>query len=480
MADFGIGRRTVLKAAGATIAAGAVPGFVDHALAANGTGRTLIKGGCVLSFDPKLGDFDKADVLVEGKKIVAVGPNLAAGGAGVIDAAGTIVLPGFIDSHHHLYQALLRNIQGNGLLADYFRDIANGPQSATRFFRPQDAYIGGLSGALRSLDSGVTTIADVSQVNNSPAHSDELIRGFKESNARIVFAYTNGAGPETQWPQDLGRLQKQYFSSSDQLLTPAIGTRVVREEFAAGRKYGVRIWTHVVAALPGVSPFELEKFNAEGLMRSDNVYIHFTGTNAALMKLVAETGGAISAAVPIEMTMRHGMPVVQLALDNGVRPSLSSDVETSMTADMFTIMRSCFLLQRAMLNERSLHGEKDLPKLLTAREVIAMATVQGAKDCGLDAKVGSLTPGKEADIVMLRADTANTFPLNNAYSAIVTGMDTSNVDTVLVAGRIVKRHGRLVGVDLKRVRKEATAARDYIVGKMGWPRSVIDTSTPGR
>ena len=189
-------------------------------LAANARGRILFKGGCVLSFDPKLGDFDKADVLVEGKKIVAVGPNLSASGASVIDASGTIVLPGFIDTHHHLYQALFRNIQGNGLLDDYFRDIANGPKSVTPFYRPQDAYIGGLSGALRSLDAGVTTVADISQVNNSPAHSDELIRGFKESNARICFAYAAGAGPDVKWPDDLGRLLKQYFSSSDQLLTP--------------------------------------------------------------------------------------------------------------------------------------------------------------------------------------------------------------------------------------------------------------------
>jgi 5-methylthioadenosine/S-adenosylhomocysteine deaminase len=133
-----------------------------------------------------------------------------------------------------------------------------------------------------------------------------------------------------------------------------------------------------------------------------------------------------------------------------------------------------------MINERSLKGEKDLPKLLTAREVVELATLQGARDCALDAKVGSLTPGKDADIVMLRADTANTMPLNDAYGAIVTGMDTSNVDTVLVAGKIMKRHGRLVGIDMKRLQRITTASRDYVVGKMGWPRSVIDTSLPGR
>jgi 5-methylthioadenosine/S-adenosylhomocysteine deaminase len=473
-------RRDFLKATGAVIATSALPGAAHEALAANASPRILLKSGCVLSFDQAVGDFDKADVLIEGKRIAAVGRNLAAANANVIDATGTIVLPGFIDTHHHLYQALLRNIQGNGLLADYFRDIANGPNSATRFFRPQDAYIGGLSGALRSLDSGVTTIADVSQVNNSPDHSDELIRGFQQSNARIVYAYTAGAGPDVKWPQDLERLLKRYFSSSDQLVTPAFSASVNRDMLATGRKYGMRIWSHIVETLPNSFPKDFEQMGAEGVLRSDIVYIHFTGATASQAKLVADTGGAVSAAVPIEMTMRHGMPVVQVCLDNGVRPSLSSDVETSMSADMFTMMRSCFLLQRAMANERSIQGDKDPPKLLTARDVIAMATVQGARDCALDKKVGSLTPGKEADIVMLRADTIDSFPLNNAYGAIVTGMDTSNVDTVMVAGKVVKRHGKLVGVDLARLRKDATQARDYVYGKMNWPTSVVDTTTPGR
>jgi cytosine/adenosine deaminase-related metal-dependent hydrolase len=476
-------RRAFLKASSAAVLASAVGMDAVDARAQQPRGpvsnHILIKNGVVLTFDQRLGDFDRADILIEGKRIVDVRPGITAE-ATVIDAANMIVLPGFIDSHHHLYQALFRNVQGNGLLVDYFRDIANGPKALTQYYRPHDAYLGGLSGALRSLDAGVTTIADISQVNHSPEHSDELIRGFKESHARIVFAYAAGAGPAVKWPQDMERLQKQYFSSSDQLLTPALGTRVDREQFAAARRLGVRIWTHVVRGTPGVAPEDLMKLGDDGLMRSDNVYIHMTGASPELMKRVASTGGAVSCAVPIEMTMRHGMPPVQLALDNGVRPSLSSDVETSMTADMFTMMRSCFLLQRVMVNERVLDGEKDVPKLLTAREVIAIATVQGAKDCALDSKVGSLTPGKEADIVMLRADTINTFPLNNAYGAIVTGMDTSNVDTVLVAGKIVKRHGRLVGYDMKRLRQEATAARDYIVGRMGWPRSVIDTTVQGR
>src|SRR5262245_53642002 len=160
------------------------------------------------------------------------------------------------------------------------------------------------------------------------------------------------------------------------------------------------------------------------------------------------------------MAMRHGMPPIQQALDAGIRPSLSSDVETTMAADMFTQMRSVFTLQRALLNDRSIKGEKELPALLTARDVIEFATLQGARTNGLEGKVGTLTPGKEADIVMLRTDTPNTLPFNNAYGAIVTAMDTSNVDTVFIAGKTVKRGGKLTGFDLSRVRRQAAASRD--------------------
>jgi cytosine/adenosine deaminase-related metal-dependent hydrolase len=188
----------------------------------------------------------------------------------------------------------------------------------------------------------------------------------------------------------------------------------------------------------------------------------------------------VSIASPIEMTMRHGMPPLQQVLDHGIRPSLSSDVETTMAADMFTQMRSVFTLQRALINQRAIGGEKNLPPLLTARDVIAFATIEGAKITGLERKTGTLTPGKEADIVMLRTDLPNVLPFNNAYGAVVAHMDTSNVDTVWVGGKIVKRNGKLVAFDMKRIADMADRSRNYIVGKVGWPRSVIDTSRPGR
>ena len=469
---FAVDRRGFLMSTAAALASAAASGT---AVAQSGPQRTLLKGGTVLTYDRNIGDFDKADVLVEGSKIAAVRPAISADAA-VIDASNMIVLPGFIDTHHHCYQSALRNVLANGLLADYFRDISG---AATNHYRPEDAYIGNLIGALRAIDAGITTITDLSQVSNTPEHSDALIKGLMDSGIRAIYAYSRGSGTGSKFPGDVERIQKQHFSSGEQLVTLALGTAVSKEQWLLARKHGLRIFTHVVGGNPGVGPDQVMALGDQGLMGPDNVYIHFTNATDAQMRRIKDTGGWLSIASPIEMAMRHGTPPIQQALDAGIRPSLSSDVETTMAADMFTQMRSVFTLQRALINARSIKGEQGLPPLLNARDVIEFATLQGARADGLDAKVGSLTPGKEADIVLLRTDTPNTLPFNNAYGAIVTAMDTSNVDTVFIAGKAVKRGGALVGVDLNRVRQQAAASRDYLVGKLGWPRSVIDTSLSG-
>ena len=466
----GIGRRDFMKSASAAVLASTLarPAFAQQA-------RTLIKGGVVLSFDRNVGDFENADVLIEGSKIAAVRPNISADAA-VIDAANTIVLPGFIDTHHHFYQSPLRNVLPNGVLADYFRDISG---AATSQYRVEDAYIGNLIGALRSIDAGITTITDLSQVSNTPEHSDALIKGLKDSGIRAIYAYSRGSGPGAKYPGDAERILKQHFASADQLVTMAVGTAVNKEQWLLARKLGLRIFTHVVGGNRGVGPDDVMKLGDEGLMGGDNVYIHFTNATNEQMRRVKDTGGWLSIACPIEMAMRHGMPPIQQALDVGIRPSLSSDVETTMAADMFTQMRSVFTLQRALINERSIKGEKELPPLLTSRDVVEFATLQGARANGLEAKVGTLTPGKEADLVLLRTDLPNTLPFNSAYGAIVTAMDTSNVDTVMIAGKVLKRGGKLVGVDLASIGRQAAASRDYLVGKLGWPRSVIERTLSG-
>ena len=180
----------------------------------------------------------------------------------------------------------------------------------------------------------------------------------------------------------------------------------------------------------------------------------------------------------VEMQEGHGVPPFQAALDHGIRPSLSTDVETSMTSDLFTIMRTAFTLQRMFINERRSNGEKNLPAWLTCRDVLEMATIEGARVAHLDHKVGSLTPGKEADIILLRTDDINVFPLNNAPGAVVTLMDTSNVDTVFIAGKIMMWKGRLLNVDLKRLRRLADRARDGILTRANYRPDLLNTCCP--
>lgn len=472
-----LSRRAVLAGASAGAMSAAL-GFGAPAMAQAPQpreGRYLFKNGLVLTMDPALGDFERADVLVEGRRIVAVRPDITAE-ATVIDASDRIVLPGFCDTHHHFYQSALRNILGNGLLEDYFRDIV---AKATPLFRAQDAYDGVLSGALRSLTSGVTHVTDLSQASNSPEHSDAMIGAFKESGIRAVHAYSRGYTPSAQFPGDIERIQKQHFASSDQLVTLAFGAAIDKNQWLLARKMGLRLYTHVVGSVAAVAPAAVIKLGDEGLMGPDNVYIHFTNARPEHMKRVKETGGSLSLAVPIEMTMRHGTPPLQQALDHGIRPSLSSDVETTMSSDMFSQMRATFTLQRMLINERAIREEKDLPPLLTAKEVVAMATIEGARCNAAESRTGSITPGKDADLVLLRTDMANVMPLNNAYGAIVTGMDTSNVDTVMVAGRILVSEGRLTGVDMAALQKRIAASRDYIVEKAGWRKAVLDGAASG-
>jgi 5-methylthioadenosine/S-adenosylhomocysteine deaminase len=479
--------RRGLLTAGAALGVGA--GLLNREVAAAGTSaalerlkraerdparRVLLKGGTVLSLDPQVGDFDRGDVLIEGKKILAVGRDLTAAGL-VVDAGGMIVIPGFVDTHHHQYETILRGILTDGVLGTpndgkkTYQGVIQGV--FTPVYQPEDAYVSELVASLSQLNAGVTTTVDTSQVSHTPAHSDACIAGLRESGRRAVYTYSPGLGPGSQYPKDLLRLQTQYFSSADQLLTLELNAAPNADNWALARQAGVPIICHIVGDRSG----NFEAIGKAGLMGPDNEYIHCTQLNETHWKMMADTGGKLSIAPAIEMQMRHGMPPLQTALDHGIQPSLSVDVECNMTADMFSIMRAAFTLQRALANERSLAGEQNLAPLLTCRQVIEMATIGGARVAHLDGKIGTLSPGKEADIIMLAADRINVFPLNNVPGTVVTLMDTSNVETVFVAGKIVKWQGKLVGVDLGRLRRLIEKSRDGVLARARYTPDLFGT-----
>jgi len=436
--------------------------------------RTLLKGGTVLTLDPQLGNFKQADVLIDGAKIARVGCDLVDGEAEVIDASNMIVMPGFVDTHRHIWEGLLRNIGADVPLegrSSYLRFILG---KLAPVYRPEDAYAGNLISALGAIDAGITTLLDWSHIQASPAHTDAVVQALQDSGLRAVFAYGFPwwGDWEPRQPSWFMRAARQYFSSKDQLLTLALAVpgpeftdfEVARDHWKLAREVGARITVHVGVGTYGQEG-KVQQMGEAGLLRDDTTYIHCTTLNDTEIQMIVDTGGTVSLASPVEMMMGHGLPPIQKFLDRGLRPSLSVDVETNVPADMFTQMRSLIALQHALAFEKTLAGKNHAPDRITTRDVLAYATIEGARANGLDDKVGSLTPGKAADIILLRTDRINVLPINDPIGAVVWGMDTGNVDSVFVAGKAMKRHGELLHVDWNAVKKIVTESRDYVIKK---------------
>jgi 5-methylthioadenosine/S-adenosylhomocysteine deaminase len=453
--------------AGAALAQGA--GAPDAELGRlQGARRILLKGGLVLSLDRQVGDFARADVLIEDGKIREVRPDIPVldDAAAVIDAANRIIIPGFVDTHSHSYQGLLRNILTNGVLnPDYNRDIQS---NLTPAYQASDAYMGVLVTALGLMDMGTTTIVDISQVSHTPEHSDACIHALRDSGIRAVYAYYRGAGPAAQFPQDITRIQRTYFNSKDQLLTLALGTSIDAKLYGLAREVGVPAVLHI----NNLSAQILELGRA-GLLRPGDEYIHCTHLNDAAWGLIRDTGGHISLSTQIEMAMGQGLPAIQTALDHGVRPSLSSDHGATLAQDFFTVMRSTFTLQHLQLFQRAFNGEQNLPRRLSPRDLLEFATIEGARCANLESKVGTLTPGKEADIVLLAADRISVWPLNNAPGAVVNLMNPSHVETVFIGGKVKKWRGNLVGVDVPRLLELVAEARDRVLRRAGFQMNLL-------
>jgi len=435
-----------------------------------GERRILIKGGVVLTLDRQLGDFARADVLIEDGKIREVCPDIAASDDSIarVDAANTIVIPGFIDTHSHSYQGILRSIMPNGVLEpDYNRDVQT---TLTPAFAPADVHAGVLMTALGLIDMGTTAIVDLCQISHSPEHSDACIRALQDSGIRAVYAYSRGIGPATQYPQDIARLQRTYFSSKDQLITLALGLGLDAKLFTVAREAGVPAVLHMVAPTLSAGLMDLGR---AGLLRPGDEYIHCLNLTPDAWRLIRDTGGHVSICAAIDMAMGHGAPSIQEAVDHGLRPSLSSDHGVAIAQDMFSVMRSTFTFQRMQVFARRRSGDPSPPALLTCRDVLEFATIEGARCANLDAKVGTLAPGKEADLVLLRADRLSLWPLNNAPGTVVNLMNPAHVDTVFIGGKVKKWRGALVGVDMPRTLRLAEEARDAVMRRAGFSVNVL-------
>jgi cytosine/adenosine deaminase-related metal-dependent hydrolase len=456
--------------------------------------RKLIKNAIVLTQDPKLGELPRADILIEDDRIAQVGPDLAAADALVIDAAGDIVIPGFVDTHRHTWETSIRTCAPDYNLIEYFSGILD---NFAPKYRPEDVHAANQWGALESVNAGITTLVDWSHIMNTPAHADAAIAGLQATGIRSVFAFgfpntsllTWWFGPDytgsvERIDGDLARrIRGGVLSDDGGLVTMGLATRgtnfckpdVVRYEWELAKELGINITVHVAMDRFGYTKGQLTALRDMDLLYPNTTYIHSSHLTDEEWLLVRDSGGNVSLSPQIEMQMGHGWAPAQKAESLGIPVGLSSDVATTASADQFTQMHAIFASERGRRHEATwnedLDGLTGTPDLITVRQVLRWATLDGAKVAGIADRTGSITPGKKADLVIIDSGAVNVAPIIDPVAAVVCAADISNVGTVLIDGQFRKRDGKLVA-SLDGPRRSVEASRDYLLSLVdaqpGW------------
>ena len=439
--------------------------------------RIAITGGHVLSIDPGIGELERGEVLIEDERIVAVEPSLGDVDAERIDASGAVVMPGFVDTHRHTWQTALRGICADWSLLDYFLGMRS---TLSPRYTAEDVGVGNEAGALEALDAGVTTILDFSHCNNTPEHADAAVDGLAGAGIRAVFAYGYYAPPraEPHFASHAARLADSRRVSDALAGRPggllSMGISLTEpglipftdtcKEVETARELGAVIATHT-GCIWGL-PSGLDQFAACGLLGPDIVHVHCNACTERDWTLLARSDGKISVTPETELQMGMGHPPIERALQAGLVLSLSCDVVSSNSGDMFTQMRIGLQDARARVNDRA-HARRTDPTDLafTTRDALGWATMGGARALGMEDGIGSLTPGKQADVIVVGpgGDRLNMLAPVDAAGAVVQQANASNVRHVLVAGRPVKRDGRLLGVDFTTLARRVEASRDGIL-----------------
>lgn len=406
------------------------------------SGRVLLRGGCVLTLGARTPNFTEADVLIDGDVIAEVGPGLRARDADVVDATDTIVMPGFVDAHRHAATSLLRNL-----------DIR--PEEHAASATPEDVYAATLVSLLAAVESGTTTVVDWDDSDGGDVHREASLRAHADAGVRTVFVTPSRARPAAA--PGVGA-PLTHLAAAVTEPDPADIDRSVAE-WTAARDAGLRIHAH--AGTNGERAGAIAQLGRRGLLGSDVTLVHGTHLDGDDLDAVSAASVAVVVAPASEMASGLGAPPMQRLIDRSIRPGLAVDTERIAPGDMFAPMRAAISMQHATVFELKLAGKGGIPRLLTTREVIRYATIDGARAIGLDTVTGSLETGKQADVIVLRTDRPNISPVNDPIGAVVWGMDTSNLDWVFVAGRPLMRHGSLEA-DVERARKLAAEAGERL------------------
>lgn len=423
------------------------------------TTRIVIRGGCILTLGAKSPNLARGDLLIEEGRVADVGPGLRARDAQVVDATNSVVMPGFVDTHRHAWRSLFRNLD----VVSSGGEAPVGAAEAAEHLQPEDVYAATLVGLLGAVEAGVTTVVDWCDLRLDEGLAEAALQAHADAGLRTVFvaaAPTGEAGSRAPTRQLLARLAE----SAGPLTTVALGMEVaagsdlgrLAEYWALARELG--LWIHAHAGWRTPPRGAISGLASQGLLREDVTLVHWRELDGADVAAIAASGASVSLTPSSEMARGLGGPPIQQLLDGRIRPGLGVEDERAGPGDLFAQMRMAIAWQHAFVFERKLAGKAGLPHLMTTRDVIRSATVDGASAAGLRGVTGSLEPGMQADVIVLRTDLPNIFPVNDPIGAVVWGMDTSNVDWVIAGGRVLVREG-VLQADVRRARDLAWAAR---------------------
>ncbi|GAA2914827.1 amidohydrolase family protein [Streptomyces thioluteus] len=435
------------------------------------TQTLLVRGGLLLTMDTAAQAAFHADILARDGVITEIGPDIEAPeGARIIDADGAIVLPGFVDTHRHMWQAALRGMGANLTLGDYFPRVAG---ALAAQFTPDDVHLGQTLSAWAALDAGVTTVQDVANIHDTPAHSDAALQALRDTGLRTVLAYGHSFAARHAdrvaadgLSRDAVRL-RGLLADDRALVTMALEATARSEEgtlanWHLAAELDLPVALHVIGGFSEEPPIGmLQRLGLLAAHGERATYIHATDLDASQYTLIRDSGGHLSIAPVVEMLMGQGYPPLLDALDAGLSPSLSADVEVTVPSDMFTQMRAALQAVRQAAHTRARLDGSD-PLMVTAEQILSFATIEGARALGLDDRTGSLTVGKQADLIVLSTDRPGMRPVNDPAAAVVLHADRGDIDAVVVAGRVLKERGRLVANGLPRLYEQVDALRDRL------------------
>ncbi|MBR1131154.1 amidohydrolase family protein [Bradyrhizobium iriomotense] len=431
--------------------------------------RTLIRSATVITMDDAIGDLGTGDVLVEGSRIASVRPSIdVAADTEIVDGTARIVIPGLINAHMHTWQTGLRGFAANWTLLEYFRRMHAGLATV---FRPEDIHIATLVGALNQINHGVTTLVDWCHNNPTPAHTDAAVRGLIESGIRAAF-FHGSPKPEpkpgephfSEVPhprREVERLLAGPLADRDGLVTlglailgPHYSTLdVTMHDFRLARELNLIASMHQGGG-PAKTPGGWEKLIEAGLAGPGINIVHGNDLPDELLARMIDLGVSFSVTPENEMIQGHGFPITGRLLKRGVRPTIGIDLESVLAGDLFSAARVALSMQRALDNAESRKTSGAIPGTTTipVREALRWITTEGARMLGREHQIGSLTPGKLADLVIINASALNLCPVHDPVATAVMQTSLANIESVMIGGAWKKRNGRLLveGLEAKK------------------------------